>query len=111
MAKINSNRKGKVGELELVNLFKSYGFDKAMRSQQYCGANHDADIVGMKDLHIEVKRVEKLNVSKAIKQCHADKKEKELGVVAHRKNNEDWLVTMKFDDWIELYKRYLITLD
>lgn len=111
MAKINSNRKGKVGELELVNLFKSYGFDKAMRSQQYCGANHDADIVGMKDLHIEVKRVEKLNVSKAIEQCMDDKREEELGIVAHRKNNEDWLVTMSFTEWMELYKRYLLTID
>lgn len=109
MTKINSNRKGKVGELELVNLFKSYGFDEARRSQQYAGINNDADIVGMKDLHIECKRVERLNIENAIEQTKRDKREDELGVVAHRKNNKEWLVTMTFDEWIELYKRYLIT--
>lgn len=109
MTKINSNRKGKVGELELVNLFKSYGFDEARRSQQYAGINNDADIVGMKDLHIECKRVERLNIENAIEQTKRDKREDELGIVAHRKNNKEWLVTMTFDEWIELYKRYLIT--
>lgn len=110
MARINSNTKGKVGELELVNKFKSYGFKDAMRSQQFCGANGDADVIGMPDIHIECKRVEKLNVDKAIEQCFKDKREEDLGVVAHRKNNKDWLVTMKFDEWMELYKRYLITI-
>lgn len=111
MARINSNRKGKVGELELVNLFKSYGFENAMRSQQYCGANHDADIVGMEDLHIEVKRVERLNIENAIEQTKRDKKENELGIVAHRKNNKEWLVTMTFTDFMEMYKRYLLTIN
>lgn len=109
MAKINSKRKGKTGELELVNLFKSYGFEGAMRSVQYCGANHDADIIGMEDLHIECKRVERLNIENAIDQCLADRKEDDLGIVAHRKNNRPWLVTMTFEDWMEMYKRYLLT--
>ena len=111
MARINSNRKGKVGELELVNKFKEYGFENARRSQQYAGINNDADIVGMKDLHIECKRVERLSIELAIDQCLADKKEEELGIVAHRKNNRPWLVTMTFEDWMELYKRYLTTLE
>ena len=110
MSKINSNRKGKVGELELVNLFKSYGFENAMRSQQYCGVNGDADVIGVPELHIECKRVERLNIDQAIEQCFNDKGEEDLGIVAHRKNNKDWLVTMKFDEWMELYKRYLITI-
>lgn len=25
--------------------------------------------------------------------------------VFHRKNNKEWLVTMRLDDWIELYKK------
>lgn len=109
MSKINSKNKGKAGELEVVKLFKSYGFKNAMRSQQYSGANHDADVIGVPELHIEVKRVERLNVDNAIEQCHRDKREEDLGVVVHRKNNKDWLVTMTFDEWIEIYKRYLVT--
>lgn len=111
MSKINSNRKGKTGELELVNEFKKYGFPNARRSQQYSGEGHTADLVGMEDLHIECKRVERLNIENAIEQCHRDKKNEEYGIVAHRKNNKEWLVTMKFDEWIEFYKRYLISFN
>lgn len=106
---INSNRKGKAGELEFANLCKEYGFDEARRSQQYSGEGHTADVVGLPELHVEVKRVERLNVDNAMDQCHRDKKDDELGIVAHRKNNKDWIISMKFDDWMEIYKRYLTT--
>jgi len=110
MAKINSNRKGKEAETEFVNLCKKYGFDKVRRSQQYSGMNEDADadVVGLPDLYVEVKRVESLNIGKAIEQCLRDKKEEDFAIVAHRKNNKPWLITMTFDDWMEIYKRYLI---
>lgn len=108
--KINSKQKGKKGELEFVSVCKEYGLNKARRSQQYSGEGHTADVVGLPGLHVEVKRVERLNVSNAIRQCHKDKADKDLGIVAHRKNREDWLVTMTLDDWIELYKRYLLTI-
>lgn len=108
--KINSNSKGKRGELELANIFKEYGFKDARRSQQYAGINNDADVVGLPDLHIEVKRVERLNIDNAIDQCIRDKKEEELGVVAHRKNNRPWLITMTLEEWMEIYKRYLLTI-
>ena len=111
MSKINSNRKGKQGELEFANLCKEYGFEEARRSQQYSGEGHTADVVGLPELHIEVKRVERLNIEKAIDQCFEDKHEDDLGIVAHRKNNRNWLVTMDFDEWMEIYKRYLLTLD
>ena len=45
---------------ELANLLKDYGFEDARRGQQYCGANGDADVVGLEGVHIECKRVEKL---------------------------------------------------
>ena len=111
MAKINSNRKGKNGELEFVNLCKEHGFYKARRSQQYAGINSDADVVGLPELHVEVKRVERLNIDKAIEQSERDKATDTMGMVAHRKNNKDWLITMKAEDWFEIYKRYLITLE
>lgn len=110
MSRINSNRKGKQGELEFANLCKEYGFD-TRRSQQYSGEGHTADVVGLPTLHTEVKRVERLNIEKAMDQCLEDKHKDDLGIVAHRKNNRDWLVTMTFLDFMEMYKRYLITLD
>lgn len=108
---VNSNKKGKQGERELANILKDYGFEGARRSQQYAGINNDADLVGLPNLHIECKRVERLNIHEAVKQAQEDKRDDELGAVMHRKNRTDWLVTMTLDDFMEIYKRYLITLE
>ena len=105
--KINSNQKGKAGEREFSKLCRDQGFIEARRSQQYAGINNDADVVGLPGIHVEVKRVEKLNISKAIGQAIEDKTEEEIAIVAHRKNREEWLVTMRAEDWFRLYKSYL----
>lgn len=108
---INSKQKGKQGELEISKIFRKYGFKEARRSQQFAGINHDADVVGLPQMHVEVKRVERLNIHDAMEQALRDKRDEELGMVAHRKNHTEWLVTMTLDEWMEIYKRYLITLE
>ena len=60
--------------------------------------------VTVEGVHIEVKRVEKLNVENALKQAERDKKENEMATVFHRKNREEWKVTLRLDDFINLYK-------
>ena len=104
---INSNQKGKAGEREFANLCKKRGFTKARRSQQYAGINGDADVVGLDGVHVEVKRVEKLNISNAMGQAIEDSKEGEKPIVAHRRNREPWKITMLADDWFELYKAWV----
>lgn len=104
MAKINSKQKGKRGELELVHELKRLGYKEARRGQQYCGISGDADVVGLKGIHIECKRTERLQLYPAIKQAKEDAKNDELPTVFHRKNNEEWVVIMNLDDWNELYK-------
>lgn len=101
---MNSREKGKRGELELANLLKTYGYD-CRRGQQYCGANGDADVVGLPGIHMEIKRVEKLNLYKAVQQSISDKREDELAAVIHRKNRQQWLVTMTISDFMKLYQR------
>ncbi len=59
--------KGKRGERELAGTLRKYGFD-SHRGQQYSGVNGDADVVGLPGIHVEVKRVERLNISEAMKQ-------------------------------------------
>jgi Holliday junction resolvase len=102
MAK-NSKRKGAEGERELSNLLKEHGYN-TRRGQQYCGANGDADVVGLDGIHIEVKRVERLNIDDAMAQAVADAREGEKPAVFHRKNRKGWLVTMRFEDWLEMYE-------
>ena len=69
----NSKQKGKRGELELVKRLKDILPGKPWRrSQQFCGANGDADVVGVKDLHIECKRVEAGTASSAQAKASGD---------------------------------------
>lgn len=102
---VNSKNKGARGERELSSKLKEYGYD-TRRGQQYCGANGDADVVGLQGIHIECKRVEKLNLYDAISQAKSDAKEKELPTVFHRKDRCEWLVTMTLEDWIKIYKEW-----
>lgn len=100
---INSRDKGKRGERELASKLKEYGYE-CRRGQQYCGANGDADVVGLKGIHIECKRNERLNVYDAISQAKADAKDGEIPVVMWRKNNCEWLAITPLEDFIELYE-------
>lgn len=100
----NGRQKGKKGELELAHVLRDYGYD-TRRGQQYCGANGDADVVGLSGIHIECKRVERLNLEDAVAQAQRDARPGEMPVVMHRRNRGQWLVTMPLENWIELYKR------
>ena len=108
---VNSKRKGKQGELDIVHRLKEYGFE-TRRSVQYNGKAEggQADIVGLKNIHAEVKRVERLNLYDAMAQAIHDAKDGELPTVFHRKNHSEWLVTMRLQDWMELYKEYYETV-
>lgn len=101
---INSKRKGKAGELELAHKLKEYGYD-TKRSVQYNGKDGDADVVGLPNIHCEVKRVEKLNVYDAMAQAKRDAKNGDLPAVFHRKNRCNWLVTMELPDFMKIYER------
>ena len=100
----NSRQKGARFERTLAKKLREYGYD-ARRGQQYCGSNGDADVVGLDGIHIEAKAVEHLNLYAAIEQSISDKREDETPVVMHKKNNKPILVTMLFEDWIDMYKR------
>ncbi len=95
---MDSREKGKRGERELARKLKELGFE-ARRGQQYCGAAGDADVVGIPGVHIECKRVENLNIHKAMAQAQSDAREGEAPMVFHRKNGGEWLVTVRLADW------------
>ncbi|EXG84458.1 hypothetical protein K413DRAFT_1199 [Clostridium sp. ASBs410] len=112
LGKINSRDKGANGERELANILKEYGY-KTHRGQQYCGDTGAADVVGLPQIHIECKRVERLNIYDAIEQAKSNAEAKEipfgecnLPAVFHRKNKREWLVTMPLNDWITIYREW-----
>ena len=104
---INSRNKGKAGEVELSHKLNEYGFH-CRRTAQYCGNTGEAaDVIGLPKVHIECKRVEKLNIDNAIDQAVRDARAGEMPTVFHRKNRKPWLVTMRLDDWMRLYNGYI----
>ena len=98
---MNSRDKGKRGELELAKVLREYGFE-ARRGVQYKGGEDSPDVVGIPGVHIECKRVERLNIDDAMEQSVRDSGE-ELPVVVHRKNRKSWLVTMRLEDFLRIY--------
>ena len=112
MGKINSKQKGKAGELEFSHECEKYGFTDVHRTAQTNGKleNSLADCEGLEGIHVEVKRVEKINIDLAMEQAIRDletKKEKRIPVVFHRKNRKPWKATMLFEDWVKMYKAWL----
>ena len=102
---MNSRQKGARGERELASKLREYGYN-TRRGQQYSGANGDADVVGLTGVHIECKRVEHLNLYDAMSQSRHDSRENEIPVVMHRKNDCEWLVTLRLSDFMVLYSEW-----
>lgn len=117
---INSREKGKRGELEIAHVLQEYGYE-TRRNQQYNGANGDADVVGLPGIHMEVKRVQRLNIDNALEQAIRDTYADEIKqgadlipAVFHRSNSDHkkdstkgtWKVTLRLDDFMKLYQAW-----
>ena len=59
-------------------------------------------MIGLPGVHIECKRVEKLNIHDAMNQSVRDAAEGQMPIVAHRKNRTKWLVTLRAEDVLKL---------
>lgn len=104
---VNSKAKGKRYELELAKEFREYGYD-ARRTAQYCGNTGDAsDVVGLPGIHIEAKRCETLRLSEWMEQAVRDSKGTgDIPAIFHRKSKEKTLVTLRLEDFMNIYKEY-----
>ena len=102
---LNGRRKGKNGEIELVNKLKQYGYDCHRAQGMYQNGGIDTpDVAGLPGIHIECKRVEKLNLDDAYEQAVEDAEGKAIPAVFHRKNRTGWKVTLSLDDFMRIYK-------
>lgn len=107
---INSKDKGKRFERIVAAKFREAGYADARRTEQYCGNTGEAsDVVGAPGIHIEAKHQERMMLydwmAQAIHDADAAGK-KSLPVVVHKKNNAEILVTMRWEDWISLYREW-----
>jgi len=108
---MNSRNKGKVGEREFAALLREQGFD-ARRGQQFAGGTDSPDVVStaLDWLHIEVKRVQHLNLADACAQAKRDAGGKPW-IVAHRRNHAPWLITMRAEFFFELVRKFQPRMD
>jgi len=103
---VNGKQKGKKGELEFKDFLIEHGIT-ARRSQQYSGTESTADIISdLEQIHFEVKRVELLNIEKAMAQAITDKGADKIPVVSHRRSHKEWMITMLAKDWMPIIKHY-----
>lgn len=103
---INSRAKGARFERHLASLLREYGYN-CRRGQQFCGANGDADVIGLPGIHIEAKAQETMRLYEWMSQAKRDSEGTgRLPAVFHKKNNAEILVTMRLEDWICLYREW-----
>ena len=101
-----SRDKGKRGELLLARLLREHGYE-ARRTAQYCGKSGDAaDVIGLPGLHIECKFVERLDVRGALRQAIHDARPGKMPVVFHKRSREEWLVTLRAEDFMKIYPEW-----
>lgn len=102
-----SRDKGKRGELTIAHYFQEHGYD-ARRSAQFNGkTGQAADVTGVYGLHLEVKFQERMFLydwmEQAVRDSDAEGKGN-LPVVIHKQSRKDILVSMRIDDWMQLYE-------
>lgn len=107
---VNSKQKGARFERSLARIFREYGYDEARRTAQYCGNTGEAsDVVGLPGLHIEAKHQETMRLYEWMSQAKRDAEaggENRLPAVFHKKNNADILVTMRLEDFMNIYREW-----
>lgn len=101
----SSQRKGADGERELAAALREYGY--AIERGGSLSFGDVPDLTGLPGIHVECKRVERLNVPEAMSQAIRDSKRLQDGAPAVflRRNRSPWLVTMTLEDWMKLYGR------
>lgn len=98
---MNSRQKGARGEREFRDYLRERGIE-ARRGQQFSGSPDSPDVISsLSGVHWEVKRVERLEIHKAIEQAQRDAGDK-LPVVAFKANRKDWLAILPMDKLMDL---------
>jgi len=96
--RINSRRKGKVGELEAAKLLQRlFGID-FRRGRQYKGTEDSPDLVSsLHGIWWEVKRRQRINLHEVLREAKQQCGDN-VPVVLHRRDRERWLITVDAED-------------
>jgi hypothetical protein len=103
-----SREKGAAGEREACEVLARIGLD-CRRTVQYCGRGGTADIVcdQAPDLHIEVKRTERLNPYQFLDQAIRDSgSSRRTPLVVCRSSYKPWLIVCRVTDLPRILEEY-----
>lgn len=108
---VNSKQKGARYEREVALLLRKHGYE-ARRSVQYSGrVEESADVIGLPYMHIECKHYKNRAFDyEWLDQARRDAKNT-IPIVIHRTDNHRSLVTMDFDDWMQIYREFEASMD
>lgn len=91
-------QKGARGERDFAKFLRDEWRISARRGQQFSGGSESPDVItDLIGLHFEVKFTQRLNLEKAMAQAVNDSGQK-IAIVASRKNNGEWLISLKAKD-------------
>lgn len=101
---INSRDKGCRGERELADWLRDRGVE-ARRGQQHAGGASSPDVIAaLPGIHLEVKRVEVGSPYGWLRQAIRDAGDRLIPTVFHRRNRQDWIVILRAEDFLKLYR-------
>tara|TARA_B100001057_G_scaffold25136_1_gene23177 strand:- start:2968 stop:3396 length:429 start_codon:yes stop_codon:yes gene_type:complete len=113
-----SKRKGDNYERELAAYINDKVGTKSFRAPLSGGGNvgmsGGADLLGVPELFVEAKRVERLNFHDALRQAERNAEKtgsSETPIVINRKNRQptgDSLCLVRLDEFLKFYKAYLV---
>lgn len=100
----SQQRKGRNGEIEICRIFQAHGIDAQPGDPVSFG--NCPDITGVNGIHCEVKRCEQMRLTEWLEQATRDSERFHDGAptIFHRRNRSPWLVTMRLEDWMTIYK-------
>ena len=100
-----SRNKGARGELEVAELLRAEGWPNARRTSDGREQLARGDIAnGPAGVHLEVKRVERLNIAACLRQLDADCPDHDIPVLVHRSSRQPWLATMPLAELLPLLR-------
>lgn len=107
---MNSRDKGRRGEIELCKILATHWPQAVRNLDQYGPDKRDA--LGLAGLHFQIKRVEKLNIWKAMDQAVLEAANFDLPILAFRRNftreplpsRSRWFGAMELDELLPLLK-------
>ena len=101
-----SRNKGARGERLWRDVCREHGYDAERGCQFYDKGSDIADVIGLPGIHQEVKFCQSVRIREWMEQSIDDAGPDEMPIVAHKRLREPWLVTMRAEDWFQLYREW-----